>query len=170
MKKYLCYIEILILLMFLFSIIVFAEDTPKAGEEINWQVISGGGLQGGTSTNFIMSGTVAQTATGSGSSPNFVLNHGYWVDFGGSGGPCDCDPGNANGDVTTNIFDITYLISYLYKSGPAPTPYALCSGDPNCDCTGNIFDITYLISFLYKGGPAPCNCTSWLAACGPPLR
>lgn len=83
---------------------------------------------------------------------------------------CDCQPGNANGDANLNILDITYLISYLYKGGPAPVPYALCSGDPNCDCTVNILDITYLISFLYKSGPAPCTCQQWLAACGPPLR
>ncbi len=84
--------------------------------------------------------------------------------------PCDCEPGNANGDVTINILDITYLIAYLYKGGPPPTPYRICSGDPNCDCVVNILDITYLISFLYKSGPPPCTCQQWLAACGPPLR
>ena len=83
---------------------------------------------------------------------------------------CDCEPGNANGDATINIFDITYIIGYLYLGGPAPTPYALCNGDPNCDCTCNIFDITYVIGYLYLGGPAPCDCAAWLAACGPPLR
>lgn len=83
---------------------------------------------------------------------------------------CDCQPGEANADGTINIFDITYLITYLYLGGPAPVPYALCNGDPNCDCTCNIFDITYLIQFLYLSGPPPCTCQQWLAACGPPLR
>jgi len=83
---------------------------------------------------------------------------------------CDCIPGEANGNGTTNILDITYLISYLYKGGPAPVPYALCSGDANCDCTVNILDITYLIAFLYKSGPSPCTCEQWLANCGEPLR
>ena len=83
---------------------------------------------------------------------------------------CDCEPGNANADEPINIFDITYLISYLYLSGPAPTPYELCNGDPNNDCTCNIFDITYLISFLYLSGPPPCTCVEWLAACGLLLR
>jgi len=83
---------------------------------------------------------------------------------------CDCEPGNCNGDGTINILDVTYLINYLYKGGPAPIPYALCSGDPNCDCIVNILDVTYLINFLYKGGPPPCSCQDWLAACGPPLR
>jgi len=83
---------------------------------------------------------------------------------------CDCDPGEANGDGIYNIFDITYLISYLYLSGPAPIPYPLCNCDANCDCACNIFDITYLIDWLYRTGPAPCTCQQWLAACGPPLR
>jgi hypothetical protein len=83
---------------------------------------------------------------------------------------CDCIPGDANGNTVINILDITYLINFVYKSGPAPVPYALCSGDPNCNCVINILDITYLISFLYKSGPAPCTCQQWLAACGPPLR
>jgi len=83
---------------------------------------------------------------------------------------CDCEPGNANGDETLNIFDITYIISYLYLDGPAPIPYELCSGDPNSDCVCNIFDITYIISNLYLDGPPPCTCEDWLTACGPPLR
>jgi hypothetical protein len=84
---------------------------------------------------------------------------------------CDCEPGNANGDELTNIFDVTYVISFLYKGGPEPTPYPICSGDPNgMGCTCNIFDVTYLISFLYKSGPAPVTCEDWLAACGMPLR
>jgi len=82
----------------------------------------------------------------------------------------DCEPGNVNGDGTINIFDITYIISYLYMSGPAPIPYEICDGDPNCDCVCNIFDITYLITFLYMTGPPPCTCEEWLTACGPPLR
>ncbi len=167
---------------YLFSIIIFsctffavgwgdaAGTADKSGEEINWQVISSGGNQGSSSTNFMLSGTLGQTAVGSGTSTNFGLNQGYWQNFGDGGGPCDCEPGNVNGDGTINIFDITYIISYLYLSGPAPIPYALCSADPNKDCTCNIFDITYIISHLYLGGPPPCTCNEWLTACGPPLR
>jgi hypothetical protein len=156
------------LVIFLLFVKGFA--VSKSGEEINWQVISSGGTSG-TSANFGLDGTIAQTAVGSGNSPNFVLTHGYWQNFDtSSSGPCDCGPGNSNGDAFTNIFDVTYMISFLYKGGPDPTPYPLCSGDPNCDCTANIFDITYLISFLYKGGSPPCTCEDWLISCGPPLR
>ncbi len=163
MKKFILYIIFA-------SILTLLCSGSVSGQDIRWQVISSGGSVG-SSASFQLSGTVGQTAVGSGSSTNFGLDHGYWVDFGQSGGPCDCEPGNANGDAPTNIFDVTFLISYLYKGGPAPTPYPICSGDPNgLGCVCNIFDITYLISFLYKGGPAPVDCDTWLATCGPPLR
>ncbi len=84
--------------------------------------------------------------------------------------PCDCEPGNCNSDQAINILDITYMINYLYKDGPLPIPYELCSADPGGNCSANILDITYLISFLYKGGPAPVDCESWLTSCGGPLR
>ncbi|MEW5922671.1 MAG: dockerin type I domain-containing protein [Candidatus Zixiibacteriota bacterium] len=62
-----------------------------------------------------------------------------------------CGDVNATGGV--NILDVTYLISYLYKGGPAPNPVQ--SGDVNNSGNINILDVTYLISYLYKGGPAP---------------
>jgi len=80
-------------------------------------------------------------------------------------GGFDCIPGEANGIEPINIFDITYLISFLYLGGPPPVPYERCSGDPNCDCSVNIFDITHLITFLYLDGPAPCNGQDWIDAC-----
>ncbi len=61
--------------------------------------------------------------------------------------------GDVNGSNTVNILDITYLISFLYKEGPPPDPYA--AADVNGSGTVNILDITYLISFLYKEGPEP---------------
>jgi len=63
--------------------------------------------------------------------------------------------GDANRDSTLNIFDITFIISYLYLNGEAPWPEH--AADANCDLTVNIFDITYLISFLYLEGDAPCR-------------
>jgi hypothetical protein len=59
--------------------------------------------------------------------------------------------GDANSDETVNIFDITYMISYLYRGGPPPVPSF--AGNVNGDGNINIFDITYLISYLYREGP-----------------
>jgi len=61
--------------------------------------------------------------------------------------------GDANDDGAINILDITYLLNYLYHSGPAPSDL------PNADADGNgavnILDVTYLINYLYKSGPEP---------------
>ena len=61
--------------------------------------------------------------------------------------------GDPNGDDDVNIFDISFLIEYLYLEGPSPIPIE--SGDVNNDAIANIFDITYLITYLYLDGPEP---------------
>ncbi len=61
--------------------------------------------------------------------------------------------GDVNIDGAINIFDITYVISYIYLAGPPPSIMNLA--DVNGDCTIDVFDITYLISYLYLFGPAP---------------
>jgi len=61
--------------------------------------------------------------------------------------------GDANGDGTINILDITFLIAYLYKGGPPPVPVE--AADADCNGMINILDITTLINYLYKGGPQP---------------
>jgi hypothetical protein len=63
--------------------------------------------------------------------------------------------GDANRDGIINIKDITYIIKYKYKGGPAPEPES--AGDADCNLIVNIKDITYLIKYKYKGGPPPCN-------------
>jgi hypothetical protein len=83
---------------------------------------------------------------------------------------CDCLPGDANNDGVWNIGDATYIINYVFKGGPPPIPYRICSGDANCDCVVNIADAVYMINYIFKGGPAPCDCLTWLSICGPPLR
>ncbi len=62
--------------------------------------------------------------------------------------------GDANRDSTINIFDITFIISYLYLEGESPWP--VNAADANCDLVINIFDITYLINYLYREGDEPC--------------
>jgi hypothetical protein len=61
-------------------------------------------------------------------------------------------PGDANSDWKINIFDVTFLINYLYLEGPPPHQLA---GDVNGDCAINIMDISYLITYLYLSGSEP---------------
>ncbi len=61
-------------------------------------------------------------------------------------------PGDIDGDFAVNLFDITYMIKWLYQGGSEP-PQPLWRANVNADRLYNVFDITYLIAYLYKGGP-----------------
>jgi hypothetical protein len=66
--------------------------------------------------------------------------------------PYSC--GDANGDEQINIADAVFLISYVFKGGPAP--YPLEAGDANCDDEVNVGDAVHLINYVFKGGTDPC--------------
>ena len=133
-----------------------ATKDARAGEEINWQVISGGGNIGGTSASYTLSGTVGQTATGGGTSASYGLSHGFWQLFGGGGGCCDT-PGDANNDGGCNLGDAGYIINYIFYDGPAP----VCAqeGDANADGGVNLGDAGFIINYIFYDGPSP--------TCGP---
>lgn len=61
--------------------------------------------------------------------------------------------GDANGDENINIGDAVFLITYIFKSGPAPDPIE--AGDANGDTSVNIGDAVYLVNHIFNGGPAP---------------
>jgi len=63
--------------------------------------------------------------------------------------------GDCNNSGQTNALDVTYLINFLYKHGPAPIPAQ--AGDVNCNGVTNALDVTYLINYLYKHGAQPCS-------------
>lgn len=61
--------------------------------------------------------------------------------------------GDVNGDGSINVADAVYLISYIFKGGPAPKPAA--TGDVNADADMNVADAVYIIQYVFKGGPPP---------------
>jgi len=68
----------------------------------------------------------------------------------------ECDEfvcGDANADLEINIFDLSYLISFLYLEGSPPQP--LEAADVNSSDGVNLIDISHLISYLYLDGPEP---------------
>lgn len=67
--------------------------------------------------------------------------------------PQNVKPGDANGDGSTSITDIVYLVNYLFKNGPNPV-YGQMT-DVNVDCVINIEDLVYLVNFIFKVGPKP---------------
>jgi ApbE superfamily uncharacterized protein (UPF0280 family) len=127
-----------------------------AGEEINWQVISGGGTVEGESTLYRLSSTVGQTAVGEGTGGGKVLHHGFMQTFDASSGGCTT-AGDANHDGSFNVGDAVFVIANVFKGGPLPVE--LNEGDANYDCSFNIGDGVYMISNVFKGGPLPqCGC------------
>jgi hypothetical protein len=64
--------------------------------------------------------------------------------------------GDANGDGIVNVGDVVYLISFLYRGGPAPVPMSV--GDVNCDGIVDVGDVVFLINYLYRNGPIPRCC------------
>lgn len=65
-----------------------------------------------------------------------------------------CQHGDANADGARNVADIIYLVNYIFKGAPGPTPFEYC-GDANCDGNLDIVDPVFLIHHIFRGGPAP---------------
>jgi len=63
--------------------------------------------------------------------------------------------GDVNSDGLIDLSDAIYLLNYLYRAGPAPSPLEV--GDCNCDELIDICDVVYLINYLFRGGPSPCE-------------
>ncbi len=61
--------------------------------------------------------------------------------------------GDANSDGSINVADAVFLITYVFKSGPAPEP--LDAGDADCDGNVNLADAVNIINFVFKNGPEP---------------
>ncbi|MEW5993316.1 MAG: M14 family zinc carboxypeptidase, partial [Candidatus Zixiibacteriota bacterium] len=76
-------------------------------------------------------------------------------DADGIGDSCDFICGDIDGSVQIpNIADLTYLVAYLFGSGPPPPTMAAA----DCDGSGgdpNVADVTYLVAYLFQGGPEP---------------
>jgi hypothetical protein len=66
--------------------------------------------------------------------------------------PYVCGDASGNGEV--NIADAVYLVSWIFKGGPAPPN--LEAADENCDGTNSVADVAYLVAWIVRGGPAPC--------------
>lgn len=125
-------------------------NAPRAGEQINWDVIaSGGGTM--SSANFVLDGTIGQTVAGPSSSASFVLNSGFWQNF-ASGAAYLCGDVDDNGRV--DITDAVFIVNYIFAGGAAPDP--LASGDVDCNARVDITDAVYLVNFIFAGGSAPC--------------
>ncbi len=71
---------------------------------------------------------------------------------------CTGNRGDVNMDgFDANILDLTYLVDYIFRGGPAPSCPA--EADVNFDeSPPNILDLTYLVDFNFRGGQPPDPC------------
>ena len=137
-----------------------ATPSIRAGEQINWQVVSSGGTKG-SSASFGLQGTVGQTAVGSGSSTSYGLGHGYWQPLVSSGDCCDIRADIDHNGSGPDIADLVYMVNFMFNGGPEPpcnTPDYL-EADVDGNGTGpDIGDLVYLVNYMFNGGPAPIPC------------
>ncbi len=135
-----------------------SQSSSMAGEQINWQVISsGGGI--GTSTNFMLTSSIGQIASGFSTSTNFILNSGFLQTFGpqgcciGTRGNVDNDPGDA-----VDISDLVFIVDFIFTGGAAP----VCAEEANVDGDVgeaiDISDLVYIVDFIFTGGAPPPSC------------
>jgi len=135
--------------------------TPRAGEEVNWQVIaSGGGLS--SIGSMMLGSTIGQTAAGQSTIGSYILNSGFQQNFVTGGEDCCIPPmrGDVNydGAEIIDISDLYFLINFMFTDGPAP----VCFDEADIDASGveplDISDLIYLIDYMFRGGPEPPAC------------
>jgi hypothetical protein len=83
---------------------------------------------------------------GVGTSTNFKISAGFIY-------PITVRCGDANSDDAVDAGDVVYVINYLYRSGPVPSP--IQAADVNCDGVVDAGDVVYLINYLYRAGSPP---------------
>ena len=135
------------------------ETGDRAGEQVKWQVLSGGG--GMTTIGTMKLGsTIGQAVAGPSAVGDYTLNAGFWQNFESDSPFCCVRRGDINhdGSPTLDISDLMWMIDFMFTSGPPP----VCMGEAdvngdNSD-TIDISDLIWLIDFMFTEGPEPIPC------------
>ncbi len=67
--------------------------------------------------------------------------------------PSSTVPGDADVSGSVNVADLTYVVAYLFYSGPPPTVMNYADVDGSCEV--NVADISYYVAYLFQQGPPP---------------
>ncbi len=70
---------------------------------------------------------------------------------------CSGVAGDVNNNGVVTIGDISYLLYYLDKGGPAPPCMDQADADGSCAVAFN--DVAYLVQYLFGSGDAPEFCS-----------
>ncbi|RKX22370.1 MAG: hypothetical protein DRP35_02070 [Candidatus Zixiibacteriota bacterium] len=83
------------------------------------------------------------------------------TDSDGIGDACCCIDirGDVNGDDAIGIADVTFLVDYIFNSGPVPP----CPAEADVDASNGgvpvgISDLTSLVDYMFNGGALPQTC------------
>ena len=87
-----------------------------------------------------------------------VLDDGIDQDCNGADSTCCVMRGDANLDSSVDIADLTFMINFMFKSGPTPICVIQCDVDDIGGLNLDIADITYMVEFMFKAGAAPVVC------------
>ena len=140
----------------------FVASLSRGGDSLIYGTHLGGNSgEGGGPIALDDSGAVYVTGVaGSG----FPMAHAYDSTLGGSmdafvakliPGSCECICGDADNSGSVNVADLTYLVDYFFRGGPAP-PIDIAA-DMDCSGAVDVADMTYLNDYLNSGGPDPCD-------------
>ncbi len=127
-------------------------DHPKPGDYTIGFVTEAGTPPGATYSAIIkIDGTDNATLVANGLVPSSgqMANFDYGVEEGYQYINAD-----ANRDGIINIGDAVFIISYVFRGGPAPDP--VYAADANCDRVVNVGDAVYIVGYMFRGGPEPC--------------
>lgn len=69
---------------------------------------------------------------------------------------CCLAAGDADNSGDVNVADLTFLVDYLFNSGPPPECPEQADGDGSSET--NVADVTYIVEYLFADGPAPVPC------------
>jgi hypothetical protein len=135
--------------------------TPAIAQnyQLGSSVISSGGGHS-ESSNYSLDGTIGQPIIGEASSPNFIVQGGFWPGTLTLIGGCEYITGDINDNGQPNGIDVVYGVGY-FKGGPPPPLECDCpghgviyaAGDVNGNCAFNGIDITYYVTYLKGGSP-----------------
>jgi len=62
--------------------------------------------------------------------------------------------GDANFDGVVTSADVIFLVNYVFKAGPPPSPFEI-AGDLDCSGVITSGDIIDLVNYVFRGGPPP---------------
>ncbi len=86
--------------------------------------------------------------------PTFTVTPGVFSPELVAGSVSICSSGDVDNDgFGPNVADLTYLVNYVFKGGPAPPILSEADVDGSNDI--NVADLTFLVNYVFKGGPEP---------------